>query len=293
MTTDAASTRNDLLPPQRMAQLERLARKSNRKLLGALTGRHQSIRKGSSLDFADHRKYFAGDDVRHIDYHVLARFDQLMVRQFDAEEQNTLRLVLDTSASMGVGGKFRHASEIAAALGFVALRGGDAVCMHTIANPQPQTFAGAFGLAQLLESLETMELGGTTPLDATLGVVASRQGPPGTTVLLSDLFTDDWAESLRRLVHPRRTTLVIQTLHADEVTPTIRGDLELTDVESRHTRGVSVDEKSAREHTGRAQQWLREITTTATSLRMDHLVSFVDDDVVGFLVNALEQPARR
>jgi uncharacterized protein (DUF58 family) len=293
MTTDTGSARNDLLPPQRMAQLERLARRSNRKLLGALMGRHQSIRKGSSLDFADHRKYFAGDDVRHIDYHVLARFDQLMVRQFDAEEQNTLRLVLDTSASMSVGGKFRHASEIAAALGFVALSGGDTVCIHTIANPLPRTFAGVLGLVQLLESLETMELGGTTSLDATLSVVASRQGPPGTTVLLSDLFAEDWAASLRRLVHPRRTTLVVQTLHADEVTPAIRGDLELTDVESRQTRAVSVDEKSAREHADRAQNWLREITTTATSLRMDHHVSFVDGDVVELLVNALEQPARR
>jgi uncharacterized protein (DUF58 family) len=283
---------NDLLPPERMAQLERLARRSQGRLLGALTGRHQSIRKGSSLDFADHRKYFAGDDIRHIDYHVLARFDQLMVRQFDAEEQNTLRLVLDTSASMSVGGKFRHASEIAAALGFVALRGGDTVCVHTIVNPQSRTFAGALGLTQLLETLETMELGGTTPLNATLSAVASQQGPPGTTVLLSDLFTDDWAASLRRLVHSRRRTLVIQTLHPDEVAPTIRGDLELTDVESRQTRAVSVDAKSAREHTDRANQWLREITKTAASLRMDHHASFVGDDVVNLLVNALEQPAR-
>jgi uncharacterized protein (DUF58 family) len=282
----------DLLPPERMAQLERLARRSPQKLLGALTGRHQSVRKGLSLDFADHRKYFAGDDVRHIDYHVLARFDQLMVRQFDAEERNTLRLVLDTSASMSVGGKFRYASEIAAALGFVALRGGDIVCIHTIANTEPRTFAGALGLTQLLDVLVSTELGGTTPLDATLSAVASRQGPPGTTVLLSDLFTDDWSASLRRLVHPRRTTLVIQTLHPDEVRPTIRGDLELTDIESGQTRAVSVDAKSALEHTERAQAWLREISTTATSLRMDHHTSFVDDDVVQLLVNALEQPAR-
>jgi uncharacterized protein (DUF58 family) len=282
----------DLLPPERMAQLERLARRSPRKLLGALTGRHQSVRKGSSLDFADHRKYFAGDDVRHIDYHVLARFDQLMVRQFDAEERNTLRLVLDTSASMSVGGKFRHASEIAAALGFVALRGGDIVCIHTIANTEPRTFAGALGLTQMLEVLVSTELGGTTPLDATLSAVASRQGPPGTTVLLSDLFTNDWSASLRRLVHPRRTTLVIQTLHPDEVRPTIRGDLELTDIESGQTRAVSVDAKSALEHTERAHAWLREISTTATSLQMDHHTSFVDDDVVQLLVNALEQPAR-
>jgi uncharacterized protein (DUF58 family) len=282
----------DLLPPERMAQLERLARRSPQKLLGALTGRHQSVRKGLSLDFADHRKYCAGDDVRHIDYHVLARFDQLMVRQFDAEERNTLRLVLDTSASMSVGGKFRYASEIAAALGFVALRGGDIVCIHTIANTEPRTFAGALGLTQLLDVLVSTELGGTTPLDATLSAVASRQGPPGTTVLLSDLFTDDWSASLRRLVHPRRTTLVIQTLHPDEVRPTIRGDLELTDIESGQTRAVSVDAKSALEHTERAQAWLREISTTATSLRMDHLTAFVGDDVVQLLVNALEQPAR-
>jgi uncharacterized protein (DUF58 family) len=286
-------TSQDLLPPERMAQLERLARRSQRRLLGALTGRHQSIRKGSSLDFADHRKYFAGDDVRHIDYHVLARFDQLMVRQFDAEEQNTLRLVLDTSASMSVGAKFRYASEIAAALGFVALRGGDAVCVHTIANPVPQRFEGALGLPQLLDFLHTVKLGGTTPLNETLTAVASRQGPPGTTVLLSDLFTDEWEQSLRRLVHPRRSTLVIQTLHPDEVNPTIRGDLELTDVESRQTRAVSVDEKSAHEHTERANQWLHEITTTAASLRMDHHQSFVGDDVVDLLVAALDSAARR
>jgi uncharacterized protein (DUF58 family) len=283
----------DLLLPERMAQLERLARRSQGRLLGALTGRHQSIRKGSSLDFADHRKYFAGDDVRHIDYHVLARFDQLMVRQFDAEEQNTLRLVLDTSASMSVGGKFRYAAEIAAALGFVALRGGDTVCVHTIANPAPQRFEGALGLPQLLDMLNGIELGGTTPLDRTLIAVASRQGPPGTTVLLSDLFTNEWEQSLRQLVHPRRSTLVVQTLHHDEVTPTIRGDLELTDVESQQTRAVSVDEKSAREHTERANQWVLEITAVAASLRMDHHQTFVGDDVVDLLVSALDSAARR
>jgi uncharacterized protein (DUF58 family) len=286
---DASDSGSHLLPADRMLKLERLSRRSQRRLLGTLTGRHQSVRRGSSLDFADHRRYFAGDDVRHIDYHVLARFDQLMVRQFDAEEQNTVRLVVDTSASMAVGGKFRHAAEVAAALGFVALNGGDVVCLHTTSSPEPRAFSGALGLAQLLETLAALPLGGSTSLDPTLNTVASRQGPPGTTVVLSDMFTDEWESALRRLVHPRRTTFVLQVLHPDELEPTLRGDLELIDSESKQRRPVSIDQASAAEHTERVREWIVAVKDLATSLRIQHDVSMVGTDVADLIVKSLDR----
>jgi uncharacterized protein (DUF58 family) len=279
----------ELLPPDRMLQLERLSRRSQKRLLGTLTGRHQSVHRGSSLDFADHRRYFPGDDVRHIDYHVLARFDQLMVRQFDAEEQNTVRLVVDTSASMAVGGKFRHAAELAAALGFVALNGGDVVCLHTTTSPEARVFSGALGLASLLETLAVLPLGGSTSLQPTLNVAASRQGPPGTTVVLSDMFTDEWESALRQLLHPRRRSLVLQVLHPDEITPTLRGDLELIDSESKQRQPVSIDQASVAEHTQRALDWISSVKTVSTSLRIQHEVSMVGSDATDLIVDALDR----
>jgi uncharacterized protein (DUF58 family) len=279
----------DLLPVERMVQLERLSRRSPRRIVGSLAGRHQSVRRGSSLDFADHRRYFAGDDVRHIDYHALARFDQLMVRQFDAEEQNTVRIVLDTSASMSMGEKFRHVQEIAAALAFIALNGGDSVCVHTTGSTMVRRFSGGSALTSFVDYVAGLAVSGPTPLASALADVASRLGPPGTTAVLSDLFSDEWQRGLRSLVHPRRTTLVLHALHPDECLPTVRGDLELVDVETGERRQVSVDAESSRAYEIAATAWQHEIRTQTQALGFRHRRTLVADDIVAIVTGILDE----
>ena len=101
---------SDLLPPRLLAQLERLAISSRRPLVGGLVGEHRSPRFGSSLDFSDYRQYHPGDDLRRIDVNAYARFDRLLLKLFEAEDDVAVRLLVDTSGSMA-GAKLRRAKE--------------------------------------------------------------------------------------------------------------------------------------------------------------------------------------
>ena len=102
---------------------------------GAWSGAHRSVRKGAGVEFAGHRAYVHGDDLRFIDRHALMRHGALMLREFETETDRSIYLVIDASASMGFrgsrapGAKLSFASVVAAALAWIAIRGGDRVAL--------------------------------------------------------------------------------------------------------------------------------------------------------------------
>ena len=122
---------NELLPATLLAELERLQLRTRRRLAGRFAGEHRSPHFGTSVDFADYREYHPGDDYRRIDYPLYARTGHLFIRLFEAEDDVSVRIVLDRSASMGFYGKLDQARRMAAAIGFVALLRRDTVTLHT------------------------------------------------------------------------------------------------------------------------------------------------------------------
>ncbi len=131
----------DLRDPLLLGALERLQLRSRKPLAGQLLGSHRSRRHGSSLDFADFRDYQPGDDFRRIDYLTLARLDQLVIRLYEAEDDITVRLMVDCSASMRLDQKLQRAAELAGAIGFVALTRRDRVEVHVSGRPPPASVA--------------------------------------------------------------------------------------------------------------------------------------------------------
>ena len=181
---------------------------TRRRLVGALAGEHRSTRHGSSLDFADQREYQPGDDFRRIDYHVLARLDQLLVRLYEADEDLHVRLVIDTSGSMAFGGKLAQAARVAAALGFVSLTRRDAVSVHTFPlDPPSQRFTGRSAVAPLFALLSGLEARGETAFGAAAASLLQRPGPRGLTFVISDFLTPDWSTGLRRIPQVARILL--------------------------------------------------------------------------------------
>src|SRR4051812_42820021 len=150
-----------LLDPGLLARLERLQLATRRPLAGRFSGEHRSRRHGTSLDFADYREYHPGDDFRRIDYHLYARLDVLLLKLFEAEDDITVRLLVDTSASMASGGKLEQACRVAAALGFVALVRRDVVTLHTFpfehASPR---FSGRGATVPLFAALQGLTADG-------------------------------------------------------------------------------------------------------------------------------------
>jgi uncharacterized protein (DUF58 family) len=267
-----------LLDPGLLARLERLQLGTRRRLAGGLSGEHRSVRRGESVDFADHRSYHQGDDFRRIDYNLLARLDVLMVKLFDAEDDLTLRLVVDTSASMGLGGKLAQATRAAAALGFVALVRRDPVVVHTFADGG-RRFTGRSATWELFEHLGALRATGPTAFSACVADLLSRRGPPGLTVVLSDLLTPEWAAGLDRLPARGGDVVVVHVLARDDLSPDLFGDLDLVDIETGSSVPVSLSADVVAGYERAARAWVDEVATRCRRAGVAYVTLFADDDL--------------
>jgi len=272
-------TDQPLLSADLLGRLERLQLHTRRRLVGHLTGNHRSPRHGSSLDFADYREYHPGDDPRRIDLHAYARLDRLLIKLFEAEEDLSVRLLIDSSGSMS-GAKLRYASQLAAAIGFTALVRRDVVTVHTF----PQTsegprYLGRVATAALFRRLENLEAQGVTPFaDAAIRMLA-RRGPPGLTVVVSDLLTTDWDAGLRRLPARSGDLVVIHVLDRTDLEPELVGDLELVDSETGTRLEVSLSSSVVEDFRQLANRWADEVAGRVRSVGGSYLRVFTDEDV--------------
>ena len=273
-----------LLSPALMARLESLQVNSRRRLLGRFGGEHVSKRYGNAIDFADFREYHPGDDFRRIDYHVLARLDQILIKLFEADDEVTLRLLIDTSASMEVGGKLEQAKRLAAALGFVALTAHDAVSVHTFpaTGPAPR-FAGRAGIPSLLTHLEALQAIGPTPFAEAAGHLLSQSGLPGITVVLSDLLTPQW-RTLMQLRSSGSDVMVIHVLCQEDLDPGYTGDVELVDREVGDRLTVSVTEDVASSYRARVGLWKEDVMRATRGSGALYVAVDADDDVEDMLL---------
>jgi uncharacterized protein (DUF58 family) len=276
--TNAADQSHDLLPAVRAARLERVSLRTHRPVAGALAGQHGSPRRGSSLDFADHRQYTDGDDFRRIDHNLLARLDQLVIKLFDADDDLTVHVLLDDSASMSIGGKLRRAQELIAAIGFVTLRRRDTIVLHTL-HGVPRRCSGANGMPTLLAALEQTQPIGETDLILAVDRFLGAKGP-GLMLIVSDFLTADWEKALRTLpTHRREQGVAIHVLHPDEINPQLSGDLELIDIETGDLINVSLNPDSLEHVRTHIDAWMTEVKTSCRRLGFDYSVLMATDDL--------------
>src|SRR4051812_1510435 len=162
-------TQSDLLPPDLMAQLERLELVTRKVFRGRMKGERRSKRKGQSVEFADFRSYVPGDDLRSLDWNLYARLDKLIIKLFLEEEDLHFFTLIDSSLSMDFGTptKLEYAKQLAAALGFVGLIRTDRVRIETLgqlAGQRGPVLRGRRGVWRMLEYLNGIEAGATTSL---------------------------------------------------------------------------------------------------------------------------------
>lgn len=243
MTTTPTSTRArtaPLLDAAFIRRLEALALAGRRAPAGGTVGQRRSRATGASVEFADHRTYTPGDDFRRIDWNAYARLGRLFLRLYRAEEDLTLALVLDTSASMAWGSpsKVRLAARLAAALGFIALRGGDRVDLATCRGEGVATClrgqSGQAAIWPLWRRLEGIDCGGATNLDAALGACARQLRGPGLALVVSDLLSPPgYQRGLDALLGQGHDVVLVQVLAPDELEPPaeLLGQWHLVDAE--------------------------------------------------------------
>lgn len=248
-----------LLTKDFLSRLESLEIVSRRIRRGRFRGERRSVRRGASVEFADHRPYGRGDDLRFLDWPLYARLGMLMTKLFHDEEDMAVHLVLDRSASMSFGEptKLLHAKRIVAALGYVALLGSNRVSFWSPGADgecdlrDMRSSRHAERLLQAIEDLpgdrrhETGSPGaGSTLLGEPLRRWIGARRPRGVVVLASDLLHADGAwEHLRPLVRGGLEAHAVRVTERDEAEPPVEGDLRILDGEDGTGADVTVTPK--------------------------------------------------
>ncbi len=201
-------------------------------------GRHSSIHKGESIDFVDFREYTPGDDYRRIDHLLWARLGTPLIREFEAERELSVRVVVDRSPSMGFHQKHRSALRLAGLITYLALAGGDRVELWGVPGHGAGAAATRGPTGRHLSSwprleawLEGMEIEpGEGALAPALAAVTAS-GRHRYTALVSDLLVKDWRTGLDRLAGSVGG-VVLHLLGSPELDPEVLGDVRLRDAET-------------------------------------------------------------
>lgn len=243
---------------------------------GGLPGGHLARRRGTSVEFADHRPYQLGDDFRLIDWAVYARHRRLVTKTFVHEVEAPLYVFLDASRSMGEGDKAAFAGRLAAALVFVAYRGQDRFVLHpfrsrlvSIAAPR----RGRSALSAVFQSLCNLPSEGETDISGSLAAWAETGPEPGLCVVISDfLCPDGYRDGLFALRHGRHAVAAVQVLSAIDLDPPPRGEVRLLDVETRRGKPLVLGASAARAYRDALRQWNEELADTCRDLRTPYFL---------------------
>ncbi len=258
---------DELLDAKLIARVSQLDVTSRKIFAGKLRGERRSKKRGESVEFADHRPYVSGDDLRHVDWNIYGRLDRLFLKLFLEEEDLCLHVVIDCSASgdCGTPGKFLYMQQVAMAMGYIGLINYNRVAMSAIGLQDP-ALGGSEGVAaqdstgivstirdlrgrrrtnELASWLCTLEpAGGSNFNEAAKRIALSRRGK-GVMIVLSDFFfKEGYEDGLRMLMGRGYDVFALQCLSPQEVDPeaaeSFRGDLRLRDVEDGDFAEITV-----------------------------------------------------
>lgn len=238
--------------PQFLKKLELLSILSKKVFKGRIKGERRSLRKGTSVEFADYRNYAMGDDFRYIDWNIYGRLDRLFLKLFEEEEDLFIYLLLDRSKSMDFGNpkKIDYAKRVTAALGYIGLAKMDRVAATSFSSGIKENFRPTRGrgeIFRLFDFLSRIEAEGETLMTAALKEYVLNERRAGLAVVISDfLSTDGYEDALKYLLSKRFDIFVLHLLSPEEQEPDFRGDLRLVDSETGEVREISLGEGTMR-----------------------------------------------
>lgn len=248
-----------LLSAAELAELDRLRRHLALRTATDGQGSRASRRRGQSPEFVDHRAYSPGDDLRRLDWNVLARTEQTVIKRFRAEEEAAVRIAVDASASMTTGApkKLSLARKVAAAIGYLALAEGERAQIAVLSSRgvelgPPKRGKGQYGaIRDRLERLQGDEPSADARIEVegAMGELLRRCGRAGVLVVITDALSPDgdldaWPRAIQRARAAGHDVRVVQILSEDDVDPPWDGDLELVDAETGAAVDVTFDARA-------------------------------------------------
>lgn len=244
--------------PSFVRRLESLYLLARKVLSGSLQADRKTTRKGAGITFADYAEYRLGDDFRSIDWRIYAKFESLIIKLFELEEDATIYLLVDGSRSME--SKFRYARELAAALGYIALNSLDRLCVYGLADtlrPVVEPCRGRGKAMGMLKSLEEMAtFGGDTDFTLCAREFQARRKRKGVVIVISDfLFPGGFEEGLKYLQWHRHDLYCLQVQDDGDRRCDWKGDATLECVETGQTRRITVTPAEARAYEAAVAGW--------------------------------------
>lgn len=245
-TGTLAEETGPLLDQEFLAKVGRLDIVSRKILQGKIKGEKRSKKRGQSVEFADHRQYAPGDDLRFLDWSIYARLDRLMIKLFQEEEDLHVYLLLDASASMNYGrpNKFRYAQKVVAALGYIGLVNMNRVGVGTFSTALDRSLRperGRRNLQKMIRFLEETPCEGKTDLGAACKRFAQEHPRRGVVIVVSDfLDRKGYQDAVRFFVARKMDVFCLQVLSPQELDPPLAGDLKLIDAEDGEETEVTV-----------------------------------------------------
>jgi uncharacterized protein (DUF58 family) len=222
----ATNTRQSYFDPLVLAKISTMTLRARHVVEGLLSGLHQSPYRGYSVEFAEHREYVPGDEIRRIDWKAFGKFDRYFVKEYEEETNLRAYLLLDASASMDYGSegirKFDYGCYLAVSLAYLMLRQGDDVGLITF-GAQVQRYipprSGLKHMQALTSLLETTQPQGETHLDQVLREIAGKIKKRGMIIVMSDLFDapEKVLRALQYFRHRRNEVIVFHLLDKNEL----------------------------------------------------------------------------
>jgi uncharacterized protein (DUF58 family) len=267
----AQTAKRALFDESFLKKLEYLYIVSRKVFAGRVRAERRSRKVGSGIEFADHRDYAPGDDVRYLDWNLYGRMDKLLLRLFEEEEDLHIYLLLDTSASMRLGAppKLEYAAKVAAALCYIGLSNLDRVSLVTFADTIRGRLPPARGkgrIFKVFDFLSQVEPTGTTRVGKAIDAFVRETARPGVAVVISDFYDHEgYAGAFDLLRYHRFEPYAIQVYDEREARPALRGDLMLVDCETGEEREVTVSARLLADYARVHEAWCQAVQDACTT----------------------------
>jgi uncharacterized protein (DUF58 family) len=293
------------LDAQVLAKVGNLQLSARRPMLGSVAGKHKSPHRGSSVEFAEYRKYVPGDDTRRLDWRAYARSDRFYIKEFEADTNLRLVLVIDVSGSMGFKSegvsKLDYARRMAATLGYLALQQGDAVGLSlasTALSVELRPSRRSTQLSVVNDFLEQSNSSGETGLCKSIHDVAEKNRQRALVVMFSDFFVepDELENAFQHLRFRKHDAVAFQLLAPEEKKFDYRGPIRFVDLEGGADFQTNPEDIARTYHTALTKH-MEELTHSATRAGVELIRVGLDEpygDVLArFLVSRMQRRGRR
>lgn len=274
--------------PTSLAKYGRLTMIARAIVEGFLSGLHKSPYKGFSVEFAEHRQYYPGDEIRHIDWRAFGKTDRYYIKEYEEETNLRAHLLVDASGSMGYRGrgpsKFEYAQYIAASLAYLMLHQRDAVGLATHDTRVRELIparANAKHLLRLIHTLEKTHPGGETSMAPLWHGLAAQVHRRGMIVILSDCFDrlEPLLYALRHFRHQRHEVLLFHILAPEELEFPFRKWTQFRSLESAGQRLLVDPNRLRQEYLKNFQAFCRELREEVGRMGIDYHLMRTDEPV--------------